>query len=178
MNNGKISWLIACFILALSATAQAQDTLKIGWNKKAIGNLNFSQSSFDNWVQGGENSWAWMVNFAARFTYKKEEFTWENSGKLEYGQAKIGDAESKKSADEIFLETLLAHDLSKALQFYGAANGHTQFAENFNYTTDPKTLISQFMNPGYFMEAPACATSRGNISAVVWDWRQADAGDG
>ena len=153
MKRGTFLSLVFCLVLLASATTHAEDSLKIGWNQKAIGNLNFSQSSFDNWVQGGENSWSWLANFAARFTYKQEQWELENSGKIEYGQSKIGDVESKKSADEIFLETLLAHDLAASLQFYAAANGRTQFADGFNYSTDPKVLISRFMNPGYFTES-------------------------
>jgi hypothetical protein len=32
-------------------------------------------------------------------------------------------------------------------------NGRSQFAEGFDYTTDPKTLTSKFLNPAYFRQS-------------------------
>jgi len=137
-----------------SYTQEAKlDSLVMGWNKIAVGKLNFTQTSFDNWTQGGENSWAWLFNFIGAGIYKRNQYTWTNNAKFEYGKSKAGDDEAKKSADEIYLATELARHLKKSFNAYLSVTGRSQFANGYDYTTDPKTIISKFMNPGYFIES-------------------------
>jgi hypothetical protein len=147
--------LLICLMLnSTSYTQEAKlDSLVMGWNKIAVGKLNFTQTSFDNWTQGGENSWAWLFNFIGAGIYKRNQYTWTNNAKFEYGKSKAGDDEAKKSADEIYLATELARHLKKSFNAYLSVTGRSQFANGYDYTTDPKTIISKFMNPGYFIES-------------------------
>lgn len=144
-------------MLAISGFSFAQeekkDELKIGWNKRAVGTLNFTQASFDNWAAGGENSWSWLFNLTGSFINKQEKGNWRNFYKIEYGQSRVGDTESKKTADEIFLESEYTRNLTKVLGIYAAVNGRTQFAAGYDYGIDPKVEISQFFNPAYFRES-------------------------
>ncbi len=139
--------------VSLSWAQEDEKELKIGWNNKAVGTLNFTQASFDNWAAGGENSWAWIFNLTGNFLRNQEKSKWNNFYKLEYGRGKVGDSEAKKSADEIFLESEYSHFFRPIWAGYIAVNGRTQFAEGFDYTTDPKTLTSKFLNPGYFRQS-------------------------
>ena len=55
--------VILIFLLLTSGAvlkAQSKEEKKpdYGWEQQSTFTLNFSQTSFDNWVQGGENSWA------------------------------------------------------------------------------------------------------------------------
>jgi hypothetical protein len=36
---------------------------KYGWQKEIVGGINLTQTSLSNWTQGGENSFAWQLNF-------------------------------------------------------------------------------------------------------------------
>ncbi|NOQ98183.1 MAG: DUF3078 domain-containing protein [Calditrichae bacterium] len=139
--------------VSLSWAQEDEKELKIGWNNKAVGTLNFTQASFDNWAAGGENSWAWIFNLTGNFLRNQEKSKWNNFYKLEYGRGKVGDSEAKKSADEIFLESEYSHFFRPIWAGYIAVNGRTQFAEGFDFTTDPKTLTSKFLNPGYFRQS-------------------------
>ena len=130
-----------------------EEELKIGWNNKAVGTLNFTQASFDNWAAGGENSWAWIFNLTGNFLRNQEKSKWNNFYKLEYGRGKVGDDEAKKSADEIFLESEYSYYFRPMWAGYIAVNGRSQFAEGFDFSTDPKTLTSKFLNPAYFRES-------------------------
>jgi len=135
---------------------QAQDDgneLKLGWNKKMVGNLNFTQASFDNWAAGGENSWSWIFNLNGNFIRKMDKSHWTNIYKLEYGRSKVGSDEAKKTADEIFLESEYSYFFRPVWAGYIAVNGRSQFAEGYDYETDPKTLTSKFINPAYFRES-------------------------
>lgn len=130
-----------------------KDELKIGWNKQLVGTLNFSQASFDNWTAGGENSWSTLFNLTGSFINKQEKWNWRNFYKVEYGQSQIGDAEARKTTDEIFVESEYARNMSKVISVFGAVNGRTQFTPGYDFSVDPKIEISKFFNPAYFRES-------------------------
>jgi hypothetical protein len=145
---------VVLFILvSLSQAQEEEKELKIGWNNSSLGTLNFTQASFDNWAAGGENSWSWIANLTGNFLRKQEKSKWNNFYKLEYGQGKIGDNEAKKSADEIFLESEYSYFFKLVWAGFLAVNGRSQFAKGYDFTTDPKTLTSKFLNPGYFRQS-------------------------
>ena len=154
-RNLQMVVLISLFLFVVTADIFAQDEeeLKIGWNRKMVGNLNFTQASFDNWSAGGENSWSWLFNVTGGFINKQERSQWKNIYKFEYGSSKVGSDEAKKSADEMFIESEYTRMLNKLWGAYGAVNGRTQFAKGFDFSTDPKTLTSKFFNPAYFRES-------------------------
>lgn len=146
------------FIVIFSSTVvMAQEEAKkeepkFGWENKFIGTLNLAQTAFSNWTQGGENSWNWQLNLNGKFLNKQEKFDWANTIKILYGQAKIGSDELKKTDDELFLETVFTYKIWNAINPYIAATALTQFTPGYDYTTDPKTKISDFLDPGYFRE--------------------------
>ncbi len=135
------------------AQDEAAETPEYGWKNKAVGSLNLTQTSFDNWSQGGENSLAWQLNFNARFENNQEKYNWSNSLKLTYGMVKSGSEESKKSVDEIKLESVLNFNANWFVRPYGAVNAETQFTKGYDYGRDPKVEISDFLDPGYFRES-------------------------
>jgi len=126
---------------------------KLGWENKFIGTLNLAQTAFSNWTQGGENSWNWQLNLNGKFLDRQEKFDWANTIKILYGQAKIGSDEKKKTDDELFLETVFTYKIWNAINPYIAATALTQFTPGYDYGTDPKTKISDMLDPGYFREA-------------------------
>ncbi|MCF7806954.1 MAG: DUF3078 domain-containing protein [Candidatus Marinimicrobia bacterium] len=123
------------------------------WEKSVVGGLNLTQTSFDNWSAGGENAFSWQVNLTYQFVKNDARFSWKNTGKFAYGNARIGDTELIKSADEIKLESVYTYKTGTAVNPYAAVTGETQFTEGFDYTTEPATEISAFMDPGYFRES-------------------------
>jgi hypothetical protein len=156
---------IALGIIALSATllagagpgvARAQDEAPpptYGWKNGFLGGFKLTQAGFSNWAAGGENSLAWQLTSTGRFLYDQEAYAWSNWFKLGYGLTKTGDQESRKSVDEIKLESMLTANLNGPLGAYGAFNWETQFATGYTYTDTSRTAVSDFMNPGYFTES-------------------------
>lgn len=69
-----------------------------GWKNEGVANLNFTQNQFDNWAQGGEDSWSWQLDINAKFEYDKEKYNWTNTGKVSYGKTKVGRRWFKKSS--------------------------------------------------------------------------------
>lgn len=126
---------------------------KYGWQKEMVGSVNLTQTSFNNWTQGGENSFAWQLNLNFRFENERKKTNWANSGKFTYGTIKLGDQDFRKSIDEIKLESVLTYKLNTLVNPFFAVTGETQFARGYNYDVEPKTQISAFMDPGYFRES-------------------------
>lgn len=145
--------LIIIFISSLSVVAFAQDEAAGVWEKSVVGGLNLTQTSFDNWAAGGENAFSWQVNMNYKFVKDAEKYNWLNTGKFAYGNTKTGDADMIKSADEIKVESVYTYKLGTAANPYAAITGETQFTEGYDYSTDPATTISAFMDPGYFRES-------------------------
>ena len=112
----KVSSLVVCFVLVINFISFAQEEKKeepqYGWQNEVVGSLNLTQTSFDNWVQGGENSLAWQLNLNAKFVNNQEQYNWANTGKVTYGRTKVGDVESRKSIDEIKLESVFTYKMN------------------------------------------------------------------
>jgi hypothetical protein len=148
----SVLMLIAIPVLVIAQDKPAEPP-KYGWQKSMVGGLNLTQTSFDNWVQGGENQLAWQVNLNAKFVNDQEKTNWANAGKFTYGNTKSGKEQAKKSIDEIKLESVLTYKLGVLINPFVAVTGETQLAPGYNYGTDPKTQLSAFMDPGYLRES-------------------------
>lgn len=154
LNSFFIVLFLTAFITgSIIAQEQPAETPKYGWQKEMIGGINLTQTSFDNWAQGGENSFAWQLNFNFKFVNDQEKTNWANSGKFTYGSTKTGDQDARKSIDEIKLETVLTYKWGTYINPFVAATGETQFAPGYNYGPDPKIQISGFVDPAYFRES-------------------------
>lgn len=153
MSYRKIFLLFAFFYLILSSSLYSQEEPKIGWKNTVTGNLNFSQSSFSNWTQGGEGSWVWQLDLNAKFENNREKSNWITTAKISYGRTKISDQESKKSADEIYLESVFTYKANAPLNPYFAFSAETQLTRGFDFSQTPKIEISKFLDPGYFIES-------------------------
>jgi hypothetical protein len=142
-----------CAVLAVFS-AQAQNPEGPSrWKNSVVGNVNFTQNHFDNWTQGGTDSWSWQSDLLPKFVYEDSTFQWTSSGKFSFGQAKVGDAQSRKSADEIRMESVLTYKIRTWVNPYAAVIVLTQFAKGFQYGQDTKTEVSGFLDPGYFTQS-------------------------
>ncbi len=137
----------------LFAQEEKKEAPVYGWKNEVLGSLNLTQTSFDNWSQGGENSLSWQLNLNAKFVDDQADHKWTNIGKFVFGQIRVGDQSSRKSVDEIMLETTYAFLLGWFVDPYISLTGQTQFTKGFDYGTDPKTAVSNFLDPGYFTQS-------------------------
>ena len=153
--------VLIIFSLFLSGYVFAQDEAKdkqaeepkYGWQNEMIGGINLTQTSFDNWAKGGENSFAWQFNLNFKFINDQKKFNWANSGKFSYGSIKTGDENIRKSIDEIKLESVYTYKLGVYINPYVATTGETQFAPGYDYNKKPKEQLSAFIDPAYFRES-------------------------
>ena len=156
-NSGiAIGLIISClFIVNHSSLAQEAEEQKpeSSWQKELVGNLNFTQTAFDNWAQGGEDTLAWQLNVNGKAVKGEEKYKWDNTGKISYGMAKLADLESRKSIDEIKLESVFTYLLGSYVNPYVAASGETQFAAGYEYPDGSKVEVSNLLDPGYFSQS-------------------------
>ena len=146
---------IITLIMLLSVSATSQDTTAIDttWQKEAVGSFSFSQAHFDNWATGGENTLAHQFDLGGKLIYNRDKYTWTNTGKIAFGNSKIGDSNTKKTMDEIRVESLLTYLWKFQPDPYLSLKGETQLAPGYVYDETGKTQISEFLDPGYFTQS-------------------------
>ncbi|NOZ57645.1 MAG: DUF3078 domain-containing protein [Calditrichaeota bacterium] len=153
----KFSFALTLIItLGLSQALIAQDKEskpKYGWTREAVGTLNLSQTTLSNWVQGGENTFAWQADFRASFVNNQPRSAWRNNAKLSYGMSKIADAEARKSVDEIRVESVYVRKLGIFVDPYAAVRAETQMTTGYDYSGEGRRPVSAFLDPGYFVES-------------------------
>jgi hypothetical protein len=154
LTNFSIVIILIFTFVSISFSQETEKTQpEYGWKKELIGNLNFTQNNFDNWSQGGENSWSWQLDINVKFVNDQEKYNWSNSGKCSFGKTKIGDVEARKAADEIKLESVYTYKFGVYVNPYIAATGKTQFTKGYIYDNNFKKAVSNFMDPAYFTES-------------------------
>lgn len=132
---------------AATPAAAPAEAPKYGWANTLVGALNFTQTSFGNWAEGGTNSSAWQVSGSGTFKRVAKPTTWTSNVKLEYGEVRQEDLETRKALDLIFLESVLDFNTSRYLKPYVAATAKTQFARGYDYKKTPSEAVSDFRDP-------------------------------
>ncbi|MBL4605694.1 MAG: DUF3078 domain-containing protein [Flavobacteriaceae bacterium] len=148
--------IVVCFVLAgLSINAQEKKVDSTSnWTKKGVFTLLFNQSSFSNWIAGGENSVAGTVSINYDFNYKKGDWSWDNKLITKYGISNISGSGTRKTDDQFELNSLLGKKASAHWSYSFFANIRTQFTTGYDYATTPKTKTSGFFAPGYITFGP------------------------
>jgi hypothetical protein len=149
------------------AEAGKDTSLQKGWTFKAVTNLSLSQVSFNNWVQGGENSLAYSASAISNATQLGERTQWSNFLKLGFGQARIGDQPLRKTDDEIYLESLLTFLVWGCLNPYVAVTLRSQFAPGYQYFAEqPRVQVSAFFDPAYLTQGGGLAWEASSLLTV------------
>jgi hypothetical protein len=156
--------IILLFPFLAFAQTEKKDSL---WTTSGNLTLNFSQVSLTNWAAGGKSSMSGIgiVNYAAK--YKKDKLNWDNTFDFRYGFLKEKDIKLRKSDDIIDISSKVGIE-AKGNWFYSALlNFKSQFAEGYNYDTEPNEMISKFMAPGYLNLALGMDYKKDNLSVLL-----------
>jgi hypothetical protein len=152
MKITRYTILIAliCFISTHGIlSSEGEEAPQYGWAQQFVGSLNLTQAQFDNWSQGGENTLAWQLNLNSSSALDQEVYNWTTTGKFTYGQAKIGDLDSRKSADELRIESVYLYKLGDFVNPYLSGLLQTQIAKGYKYEGDDRITVSNLFDPGY-----------------------------
>jgi hypothetical protein len=125
----------------------------LGWHRQAVGQLNLTEVTFDNWSEGGESTVAWQLTGASEFDYRQPRYSWTNSMRLAYGRTKLGNSDSRKSIDEIRLESVLTGRATRWVNPFVSVIALTQFSTGYKYQDSTRTATSAFFDPAYITES-------------------------
>ncbi len=166
---------IVSFLSTLSAFSQKEEVVKeiekvtkavedttrtSGWTKKGNILFLFNQSTFNNWLAGGENNISGNLGINYDFNYKSEEWAWDNKIIASYGLIKTKNAEfEKKTDDRLEFNSLLGKKAGGYWYYSAFLNFRTQLTKGYVYGTDAngkeiRDEHTNFMSPGYLTIGP------------------------
>lgn len=130
-----------------------------GWVKKGNISFLFNQSSFNNWVAGGENNISGNLGLNYDFNYKSDVWSWDNKVIASYGIVKTKNSEFEKKTDDRFEFNSLAGKKASGYWYYSAfLNFRTQFTKGFAYTNvdgvELRDENTNFFSPAYLTFGP------------------------
>ncbi len=145
--------IIVLFLLSLNSFSQDEKKEKEGWKKSGTISLTLAQSSFSNWIKGGENSIAanGLINY--NFNYKRNKNVWDTKVIMAYGLSQISD-QTRKTDDRFELNSVYGYQASKLWYYSAFANFKTQFTDGFDYTVTPNVVTSKLFAPAYLSFGP------------------------
>ena len=150
----KISFIL---LFVLTAQIQAQDkTERKTSNWKKTGNISFllNQSSFSNWISGGENTISGNLGLNYDFNYSKGNTTWDNKIILAYGLNNVDRNGTRKTDDRFEFNSLYGKKAKGFWSYSFFLNFKTQFTNGYDYKKTPKVKTSAFLAPGYLSFGP------------------------
>ncbi len=161
-----------CLVGSLSVNAQdggEKNTVKdtVGpWYTNGNASLLFNQSTFHNWVAGGENTISGTLGVNYDFNYKKGDWSWDNKVIASYGIVKTKTSSfAKKTDDRLELNSILGKKATERWYYSAFLNFRTQFTKGYNYSRDDfgaehREEYTNFLSPGYLMIGPGMLYKR------------------
>ncbi len=134
-------------LMGVSVTAAEAPVDTVAWNHELISTFSFSQNSFSNWAQGGTNQLSWFADGNGKLTRESGSSTWQSNLKMELGQVKQDGTGTRKSLDQIFIESVYTRKMESFFNPYVATTLKTQFVTGYDYDTEPDTEVSAFNDP-------------------------------
>jgi len=122
------------------------------WVTEATGKVSFAQTGFQNWQEGGVNTLALSTGINGAASRATTRWTQNHEIRLAFGLVKQDTLDIRKAEDLIqILSTFeyLGEGFFERFHPTFAAGLRTQFAEGFNYDTDPLGL-----DRPYWIEEP------------------------
>ncbi|AQS94848.1 hypothetical protein BXQ17_12510 [Polaribacter sp. BM10] len=153
----RLATLLLFIFIASNSYSQKKklDTLpKPKWKVNGRLAFVFNQSSFSNWASGGQNTVAGNININYDFNYKKNNVNWDTRLLSGYGLSHISEKGYRKTNDRFELNSLLGIKTTTYWFLSFIANFKTQYTKGFDYSKEPKLLVSEFLSPAYLTFGP------------------------
>jgi hypothetical protein len=125
-----------------------------GWIKKGTFTALASQSTFNNWLAGGQSNFAGNVGVNYDFNYKNDNWTWDNKLIAAYGLTKIKDADTQKTDDRIEWTSLAGRKAGGNWYYSGFINFKTQMDSGFLKNGNLSFKNSHFFSPAFLQFGP------------------------
>lgn len=160
---------IILFLLSVYTGVKAQDTIAPPvtdtikhWKAKGNASILFNQSTFDNWVAGGENNISGNIGVNYDVNYNKDGWNWDNKFIASYGLVKTRTSSfAKKTDDRLEINSLLGKQFHPESKWFYSAfmNFKTQFTKGYIYDKDVngaeiRDEFTNFFSPAYLSFGP------------------------
>lgn len=109
--------------------------------------LQASQTQFENWAAGGDNTFSGRSTIFFRHEYKRDRLKVEYRLEARYGINVIGD-KPFKNEDEFKINFMTSWQIRHNWSYAGSVNLRSQFTKGYK-SRDDKTMKSTFMSPGF-----------------------------
>ena len=133
------------------------------WAPEVVGKLSGSQAGFQNWAEGGVNTFAFSVGIDGKAERNKAGWHQKTTGKLSFGLVKQDTLDFRKAEDLIRLSATFNYSgkgFLDNLRPTVAFLARSQFSPGFNFEKNPlgdgrrpPIKVSDFMSPGTFTQS-------------------------
>lgn len=143
-------------IISFSQNDKPSNEIVEGWKKAGKVSIMFNQSSFSNWVAGGENSMAANAFINYDFNYRKGDWRWDNKIITAYGMTRTKTNGTRKTDDRLEFNSVVGKKATKFWFYSAFLNFQTQFTNGYNYQADPNAIspVSKFFAPANISFGP------------------------
>lgn len=124
------------------------------WSVEGRFTFLLNQSSYSNWLAGGENAVSTNILVNYDFNYKEGKWKWDNKIISSYGLSYISKQGFRKTDDRFEYNSVLAYNANKRWYFSFFSNFISQFSNGYDYSANPKRLISNVLSPAYWSFGP------------------------
>lgn len=163
MRNKLLLLIFGLSVFTVNAqdeSAKADNDTIGPWKKKGNASFLFNQSTFDNWLAGGENNISGSLGLNYDINYAKGDWTWDNKVIASYGLVKTRTSSfAKKTDDRLEINSVVGKKATERWSYSAFLNFKTQFTKGYNYDTDEngaeiREEYTNFLSPGYILVGP------------------------
>lgn len=171
-NKGYFAFLIFCCFLGKVGFAQkAEKDSLTGWKQERKLGVLINQSSYDNWLAGGVNSFSGTLNFDYSLAFQTEKWAWDSTLAMALGYARTAENNRlNKTEDQLELNTVLQRRTKKGWGFSSSFNLKTQNAPGYSFVEEnqatERVKTSAFFSPAYLRLGLGMAYKKEQILAL------------
>ena len=166
--------ILGLFVNSMLFAQEVEADSLPSWKQERKLGILINQSSFDNWLAGGVNSFSGTLNFDYDLAYQNEKWNWTTTLDAALGYAKnMGDDYFNKTEDQLEINTILLRKNERAINFSSSFNLKTQNAPGNNFIEQEgdieRVKTSGFFSPAYMRLGVGIAFKKDDLIALQFN---------
>lgn len=166
--------ILGLFVNSMLFAQEAEPDSLPSWKQERKLGVLINQSSFDNWLAGGVNSFSGTLNFDYDLAYQNEKWNWTTTLDAALGYAKnMGDDYFNKTEDQLEINTILLRKSERDINFSSSFNLKTQNAPGNNFIEQEgdieRVKTSGFFSPAYMRLGVGIAFKKDDLIALQFN---------
>lgn len=166
--------ILSLFVGSMLFAQEAEGDSLPKWKQERKLSILINQSSFDNWLAGGVNSFSGTLNFDYDLAYQNEKWNWTTTLDAALGYARTaGNDYLNKTEDQLEINTILLRKSERAINFSSSFNLKTQNAPGNIFVEEngsiEKIKTSAFFSPAYLRLGAGIAFKKDDLIALQFN---------